>query len=134
MPPGHPHEKYRESQHPDVTIDRVHLRTDHQTLRRLPLSGAVVFNFKALFTHITDFKEEPYIPSLFLKICKEAKESLMKYKNTWHVEHVALPELEEYEQYQIAHGMIEPDWQHRTLDESPFYPGWEELWHRRQGF
>ena len=134
MPPGHPHEKYRDLQAPDLTLDRLHLRTDHQTLRRLPLSGAVVFNFKALFTNIRDFKEEPYIPSLILKVCKEGKENLMKYKNTWHVEHVALPALKEYERYQVDSGMIEKDWVVRTLDESPFYPGWEKLWHDRQGF
>jgi hypothetical protein len=34
----------RLSQRDDLTIEECHLRVDWQTLRRLPLSGAVVFN------------------------------------------------------------------------------------------
>lgn len=134
MPPGDPHEKYREVQAPDLTLDRLHLRVDWQTLRRLPLSGAIIFNFKALFTPVADFRHEPYIPSLALKVIKDGKENLMKYKNTWHTEHVAIPALEEFQKEQIEKGMIEKDWEVQTLDQSPFYPSWEELWHHKQGF
>ncbi|KAL8688541.1 MAG: hypothetical protein Q9218_005579, partial [Villophora microphyllina] len=56
MPPGHPHEAYRDSQSPDLDISRIHLRVDWQTLRRLPLSGSIIFNFKALFTPVEDFR------------------------------------------------------------------------------
>ncbi|KAI1615730.1 alpha-1,2-mannosyltransferase [Exophiala viscosa] len=134
MPPGDPHEKYRDFQMPDLERDRVHLRVDWQTLRRLPLSGGIVFNFKALFTPLTEFRDEPYIPSLILKIMKDGKENLMKYKNTWHVEHEVLPALREYEAEQLAKGIVEKDWQHHTLDESPYFPGWREKWERKQGF
>ncbi|KAM0549213.1 hypothetical protein ACHAPJ_009523 [Fusarium lateritium] len=58
--------KYRDSYDPSLQIEEVFLRTDWQTLRRLPLSGAIVFNFKVLFTPMTELKDEPYIPSLFL--------------------------------------------------------------------
>lgn len=134
MPAGHPHEKYRESQAADVTLDRCHLRVDWQTLRRLPLSGAIVFNFKALFTPVTEFRHEPYIPSLILKIIHEGKKNLMEYKNTWHTEHVVIPALEKYEKEQREKGMIVEDWEVETLNESPFFPGWEERWHEAQGF
>ena len=134
MPPGHPHEKHRESQTESLTTERCHLRVDWQTLRRLPLSGSVVFNFKALFTPITEFREEPYVPSLLLKVLKEGKKSLMEYKNTWHTEHRAIPALEGYEKEQLEKGVIVKDWQAHTLEESPFFPGWEEKWHRQQGF
>ena len=61
MPPGDPHEKYRERQDPDLEMERLHLRVDWQTLRRLPLSGAIVFNFKALFTPVEEFRYvKPY--------------------------------------------------------------------------
>ena len=56
MPPGDPHEQYREKQDPDLELDRLHLRVDWQTLRRMPLSGGIIFNFKALFTPITEFR------------------------------------------------------------------------------
>lgn len=134
MPPGDPHELHREKQDPNHTLDQIHLRVDWQTLRRLPLSGAVVFNFKGLFTPISEFRDEPYIPTLVLKVLREGKKNLMEYKSTWHTEHVAIPALEEYEMEQIEKGIMAKDWEPHTLDESPFYPGWEEKWHRQQGF
>ena len=140
MPPGHPHEKLRDFQKPDLKIEECNLRVDWQTLRRLPLSGGIVFNFKALFTPLQEFRDEPYIPALLLKILREGKKSLMDYKSTWHVEHVCVPELEKYAKEQVAKGMVKPEntneetWNVATLAESPYFPGWEEKWHRQQGF
>jgi hypothetical protein len=140
MPPGDPHEKLRDSQQESLTIDECNLRVDWQTLRRLPLSGGIVFNFKALFTPVREFRDEPYVPALVLKILREGKRSLMEYKNTWHVEHVCIPELEKYAEEQVAKGLVVPEspgeeaWNVSTLQESPYFPGWEEKWHRQQGF
>ncbi|OCL04797.1 hypothetical protein AOQ84DRAFT_300134 [Glonium stellatum] len=134
MPPGDPHEKHRDVQHADLELSRCNLRVDWQTLRRLPLSSAVVFNFKAIFTPVEAFRDEPFIPTLLAKILKEAKPSLMEYKNTWHTEHVVIPAMERYAQEQVDKGMVPKDWQPHTLDDSPWFPGWEEKWHREQGF
>lgn len=134
MPPGDPHEKLREQQLEDLDISRCKLRVDWQTLRRLPLSGAVVFNFKALFTPVEDFRHEPFIPGLVLKLLNEGKENLMKYKNTWHVEHVVKPAMQQYHDEQVEKGIVPADWEPHTLEESPWYPSWEEMWHRKQGF
>ncbi|KAF2155944.1 hypothetical protein K461DRAFT_284661 [Myriangium duriaei CBS 260.36] len=134
MPPGDPHEGLRERQNPAHTLDDCHLRVDWQTLRRLPLSGAVVFNFKALFTPVAKFREEPYVPKLLLKVLKEGKREIIEYKNTWHTEHVVVPALEEMVRYQEEQGMVEKDWEEHTLDESPFFPGWREKWIAEQGF
>jgi hypothetical protein len=139
MPPGDPHEAARAVQAEALRVEDLNLRVDWQTLRRLPLSGAVVFNFKALFTPLVEFRNEAYIPALLLKICKEGKENLMAYKNTWHVEHVAIPELERYAEEQREKGMVRgekegEEWTVETLPMSPYFPGWEEKWHRQQGF
>ena len=134
MPPGDPHEAHRLSQSPDLTLSRCHLRVDWQTLRRLPLSAAIIFNFKALFTPVTEFRDEAYIPSLCNKVLKGGKKNLMEYKGTWHVEHVVGPALEQWEKEQIEKGMMPSDWDVHTLDESPWYPGWEDKWRRQQGF
>jgi hypothetical protein len=134
MPPGHPHEAHRLSQSPSLELPRIHLRVDWQTLRRLPLSGAIVFNFKALFTPITEFRDEPYVPALFLKVLREGKKNMMEYKNTWHVEHVAIPALERWAREQEEMGLVEKGWEVRTLAESPWFPGWEGKWRRQQGF
>ncbi|KAF1939656.1 hypothetical protein EJ02DRAFT_351847 [Clathrospora elynae] len=134
MPPGHPHEKHREYQMSDLDLSRCHLRVDWQTLRRLPLSGSIVFNFKALFTPVEDFRDEPYVPGLMLKLLNEGKKSLMEYKSTWHVEHIVKPAMERFHKEQVENGIVPEDWEPHTLEESPWFPGWEEKWHQRQGF
>ncbi|PQE12735.1 hrq family protein [Rutstroemia sp. NJR-2017a BBW] len=134
MPAGHPHEKLRLVQKEGLTVEECNLRVDWQTLRRLPLSAGVVFNFKALFTPVTEFRDEPYVPALLAKILREGKTSLMEYKGTWHVEHAVLPALEEWKREQVKKGWVKEDWEEATLDESPYFPGWEEKWHRQQGF
>lgn len=134
MAPGDPHAAQREVQDKGLERAQVHMRVDWQTLRRLPLSGAVAFNFKAVFTPIDEFRDEPYVPGLLLQVLRRGKEHMMAYKNSWHTEHVLLPALEEYEREQKESGLIERDWDVRTLDESPFFPGWEKKWHAKQGF
>ncbi|KAJ3528816.1 hypothetical protein NM208_g10034 [Fusarium decemcellulare] len=128
LPADHPDFSHRESQNPSLRDEDLYLRVDWQTLRRLPLSGSIVFNFKALFTPMTEFRDEPYIPSLVLKTLNEGKENIMKYKGTWHVEHVAKPALRAWEREQMEQGVIPQDWEPRTLDENPFFPGWERKW------
>ncbi|KAK0609676.1 hypothetical protein B0T17DRAFT_129491 [Bombardia bombarda] len=51
-----------------LTVKDLKLRCDAQTLRRLPVSGAVVFNFKAIFTPFEELREEPYVPALLWKV------------------------------------------------------------------
>lgn len=134
MPADDPYELLRLSQKPDLALKDCFLRVDWQTLRRLPISGGIVFNFKALFTPVEEFKDEPKVPALIAKVLRGGKENLMKYKNTWHVEHVVLPALDEWNQEQENSGMIEKNWEVTTLDEDPWYKGWKEKWHRQQGF
>ncbi|KAI0477273.1 alpha-1,2-mannosyltransferase [Xylariaceae sp. FL0804] len=141
MPPGDPRSATRATvQDPALLLpdpdsnSRLHLRVDWQTLRRLPLSGAVVFNFKALFTPLSSLRSEPRVPALLLRVLRGGKPELMAYKGTWHVEHAAVPLLERLAGEQEAKGLVEPGWEPRTLDESPWFPGWEDKWHAEQGF
>lgn len=120
-------------QNPELKTEDVYLRVDWQTLRRLPISGAVLFNFRAVFYPMTDHREEPKIPALMVKILKEGDEAIMGYKKTWHVEHVVIPKLEEWAREQVESGMVQEGWEVGTLDEAPFFEGWEEVWRRRQG-
>lgn len=134
MPPGDPHERHRDLQTPGLGLSRCNLRVDWQTLRRLPLSGAVVFNFKAVFTPVAEFRDEAFVPALLLKVLREGKTSIMRYKSTWHTEHAVVPALEGFAAEQVQKGVVPEDWEPHTLEESPFYPGWREKWHRQQGF
>lgn len=116
----------RSIQSPTKTVDDVYLRVDWQTLRRLPKSRAMVFNFRALFTPLRDFRQEPYIPALVLKILRESKSSFMVYKSVGHVAHVMLPALEDWKREQEEKGWVPKGWQERTLNEHPYFPGWGE--------
>ncbi|PGH16777.1 hypothetical protein AJ80_05092 [Polytolypa hystricis UAMH7299] len=133
-PPGDPHEQQRLCQAPTLSLSDCSLRVDWQTLRRLPLSGAVVFNFKALFTPLAELRDEAGVPALIAKVITEGKRELIVYKNTWHVEHVVLPALQEWAKEQVDNGLVKSDWQVATLEDSPWFRGWEEKWHRQQGF
>jgi hypothetical protein len=134
MPPNDPHIKHRSSQNPDLELKDVFIRVDWQTLRRLPLSGAIVFNFKAIFTPLEEVRDEPGVPAVILEVLEKGKKNLMDYKSTWHVEHVAKPALRSWKEEQVEKGLVERDWQVETLKDYPLFEGWEEKWHRRQGF
>lgn len=134
MPPGDPHAALREQQDPNLELGDCYLRVDWQTLRRLPLSAGVVFNFTALFTKVEEFRDEKGIPALLGEVLEKGKENLMKYKGTWHVEHVVRPKLTEWAAEQVRSGLVDKEWEIGTLAENPFYEGWEEKWHRLQGF
>lgn len=131
MPAGDTHAEHRSQQMHDLELSRCHLRVDWQTLRRLPVSGAVAFNFKALFTPVEDFRYETCIPGLLLKILNEGKGNMMEYKNTWHTEHVVKPALEKFHQEQVSAGLVPEGWEPHTLSEAPWFPGWKEQWHRK---
>ncbi|KAG6902067.1 hypothetical protein C0995_004765 [Termitomyces sp. Mi166 len=124
-PPGDPHLKLRETQPFDLKLEDIYFRVDWQILRRLPISRAIVFNYKALFTSFTEFRNEPYIPRLVARILRDGKEEIMKYKGTWHVEHKVLPALDQWALEQEEKGWVPKDWKERTLDEDPFFPGWD---------
>lgn len=134
MPSGDPHELHRLSQNPELAISNINLRVDWQTLRRMPLSGAIVFNFKALFTPVEEFRNEPGIPQIVAKVLREGKKPLIEYKNTWHVEHVVLPALDTWSEEQVRDGLVEREWEVATLEESPWFKGWREKWRRQQGY
>jgi hypothetical protein len=112
----------------EEVVGRIHLRVDWQTLRRLPVSGAIAFNYKALFSPLKQLRKEPYIPSIALKVLKEGKENIMSYKGTQRIEEVLVPTLERYSQEQVDQGIVPVNWEVRTLDESPFFPGWKQMW------
>lgn len=134
FPPYSTHlEHARSHREPDLSISDCHFRVDWQTLRRLPVTGFIVFNFKAVFTPLESFRNEPYIPALLRKVLLEGKENIMEYKGTWAVNHVVVPTLEEWIREQEEKGVVEKGWQEETLKESPFFPGWVEKWRNGMG-
>lgn len=81
-----------------------------------------------------EFRDEPRIPGLVLKILREGKKSLMEYKGTWHVEHVVEGVFEEWDREQRETGLVGKEEEVETLKEYPYFEGWEEKWRKQQGF
>ncbi|KAL8378007.1 hypothetical protein RB595_008615 [Gaeumannomyces hyphopodioides] len=118
-----------------VGVDDVRLRCDWQTLRRLPLSGAVCFNFKAVFTPLAALRSEPFVPALLARVLALGDRQLVgPYKCDGHVRDLALAALEGWAAEQVEEGIVPAGWEVRTLDEHPFYLGWEERWREQQRF
>ena len=113
-------------QDPDFQLSDLYLYVNWQTLRRMPQSRAIAFNFKAIFTPFASFRQEPYIPKLLLKVLSEGKQSIMEYKGIRHIEHKVIPVLREWAKEQEEKGWVPKDWKERTLDDDPFYPGWKD--------
>ncbi|KAJ9150368.1 hrq family protein [Pleurostoma richardsiae] len=118
----------------DLRPEHIKLRCDWQTLRRLPLSAAIVFNFKAVFTPLEELRDEPYVPALLHRVLEQGKENLITYKCVDHVKNTAMGALAGWAKEQVDNGVVPADWEVGTLDESPFFPGWEEKWRAKQGF
>ncbi|KAM6493012.1 Protein of unknown function (DUF3445) domain containing protein [Amanita muscaria] len=124
LQPGDEEWSHRDTQLSSLKIEEIFLRVDWQTLRRLPKSQAIIFNFKGIFTPVTSFRNEPYIPRLVLKILREAKEPFLEYKSTRHIAHKLMPALEQWTLEQEERGWVPKDWKERTLNEDPFFPNW----------
>jgi hypothetical protein len=107
-------------------VEDLQLRCDWQTLRRLPLSGAIIFNFKAVFTPMATLAREPHIPALLLRVLTQGHRALIDYKVEKHVERLAIAQLEEWAAKQVADGIVSPDWEVGTLEQHPYFPGWQE--------
>lgn len=108
--------------------EQIHFRVDWQTLRRLPLSGAIVFTFRPLYTPLRDLRKEAYVPSLALKVLRYGPGHILDYKGVSRTSRIVMAALERFEKEQIAAGMIPADWKVQTLEESPFFPGWKAKW------
>lgn len=124
LKPNSPEYIAHKTLNPNLKVEDIHLRVDWQTLRRLPQSKAIVFNFKALFTPVTQFQDEPFIPQLVAKVLSSGKPAFKEYKGWGCLEHKLLPALNQWAEYQVAKGMIPKGWEERTLEDQPFYPGW----------
>ena len=47
---------------PTTTVENIRLRTERQTLRRLPRTGAIVFTIRVYQTRLEDLAKEPGVP------------------------------------------------------------------------
>jgi len=87
-----------------------------------------------MLTGLAELREEKGVPGLVGKVLREGDGQILAYKGVWHVEHLIIPTMEKWDREQRESGVVDTEWDIGTLEQSPFYEGWEERWRGRQGF
>ncbi|KAJ5961204.1 uncharacterized protein N7479_008354 [Penicillium vulpinum] len=87
------------------TIENHFFRSERQSLRRLPRSGAVVFTIRTYFEPITGIVEEPYVPGRLADAVRSWGDDVSRYKGKEKYQDVLLEFLDEKHRVQIEGGL-----------------------------
>ncbi|KAJ5421409.1 Protein of unknown function DUF3445 [Penicillium cf. griseofulvum] len=91
----------------DLTIDEIHFRSERQTLRRLPRSGAILFTIRTYFEPVTKLAQEPYIPGRLAEAIRNWDETVSYYKGKSSWDKILMPYLDEQDRLQKEQGLVE---------------------------
>ncbi|KAM9930037.1 hypothetical protein OXX59_000796 [Metschnikowia pulcherrima] len=91
---------------PAVSPDQLYYRSERQSLRRLPKTGAVIFTIRTYFCKMTDICEEPYIPRRLLNGIESWSDDVREYRGYDKFKDALLPYLEEKAQEQEKRGYV----------------------------
>ncbi|KAL2006702.1 hypothetical protein VTN00DRAFT_9370 [Thermoascus crustaceus] len=86
-------------------IEHHYFRSERQSLRRLPKSGAVVFTIRTYFEPITGIVKEPYVPGRLASAIRSWGEDVSRYKGREKYEEVLLEYLDRKHQEQLDAGL-----------------------------
>lgn len=86
----------------------VYLRSERQTLRRLPRTGAVVFTIRVYQTPVVDVAREPGVPGRLASAARGWSEDVAQYKGIERYKDV-LPYLDERHKEQVEAGLVRED-------------------------
>ncbi|KAK0231246.1 hypothetical protein IW262DRAFT_1454148 [Armillaria fumosa] len=101
------HRHGRQTQPPLVTPETLRLRTERQTLRRLPLSGAIIFGIRTYVIPIETLVKEPAVPGRMASAVRGWPESVRAYKAGSIYHDVLLEYLDKCAQEQEERGIVE---------------------------
>ena len=86
-------------------IQSHYFRSERQSLRRLPRSGAVVFTIRTYFEPITEIVKEPYVPGRLASAIRSWGEDVSRYKGRERYAEVLLEYLDAKHKEQVAGGL-----------------------------
>ncbi|KAK5330655.1 hypothetical protein LTR70_000485 [Exophiala xenobiotica] len=105
----------------DRAIEHHYLRTERQTLRRLPRSGGVVFTIRTYFLPVTEICGEKGVPGRLASAVRSWGEDVVKYKGRERYGDVLLEYLDKKHEEQVAlFGMEEMERVEREWEGYPF--------------
>ncbi|GJJ08598.1 hypothetical protein Clacol_002817 [Clathrus columnatus] len=87
----------------------IFFRVDHQTFRKLPRSGGIIFGVRPILKRLEDFEDSPLVPELLTRIHRESDKKLMEYKLGPLYQDKVIPYLQSLTQKQIQLGLIKGD-------------------------
>ncbi|KAK7187854.1 hypothetical protein DPSP01_010899 [Paraphaeosphaeria sporulosa] len=93
----------------DLTIDEIHFRSERQSLRRLPKSGALMFTIRTYFEPITVIAQEPHVPGRLAEAIRAWDGTVSHYKGRSHWEGLMLPYLDEMHRKQEESGALDTE-------------------------
>lgn len=91
---------------PASSIDQVFYRSERQSLRRLPKSGAIIFTIRTYFVPITEICQEPHIPNRLLSAIESWSPDVQEYRGYEKFKDVIMPYLREKAAEQLRQGYI----------------------------
>ncbi|OOQ90352.1 hypothetical protein PEBR_04444 [Penicillium brasilianum] len=86
-------------------IEHHFFRSERQSLRRLPRSGAVVFTIRTYFEPITEIVKEPYVPGRLASAIRSWGDDVSRYKGKAKYEEVLLEYLDAKHEEQVKAGL-----------------------------
>jgi hypothetical protein len=86
-------------------IEHHWFRSERQTLRRLPKSGAVVFTIRTYFMPVTKIAEEDYVPGRLASAVRSWDDKVCAYKGREMYGDVLLAYLDEKHEQQVQSGL-----------------------------
>lgn len=86
-------------------IEHHWFRSERQTLRRLPKSGAVVFTIRTYFMPVTEIAEEDYVPGRLASAVRSWDDKVCAYKGREMYGDVLLAYLDEKHEQQVQSGL-----------------------------
>lgn len=90
---------------PATDINNIYYRSERQSVRRLPITGCVIFTIRTYFLPVTEMCKEPHIPRRLLNGILSWDEDVKVYRGYDKFNEVLLPYLEEQAKIQEKNGL-----------------------------
>jgi len=101
---------------PTTDMSQVYFRSERQTLRRLPITGCILFTIRTYLHPVTEIVQEPGVPGRLAAAVRGWDEAVSRRKEKQLYADTMLPWLDELHQKQVEAGMVKAD------DKSSRYP------------
>jgi len=90
-------------------VDRVRFRTERQSLRRLPRSGAIIFTIRTYIEPVTKLAQEPGVPGRMADAIRSWTPDVAEYKGQYLYKDAVLDYLDKCHRKQVEDGVVRED-------------------------